>query len=151
MILPLLGGTPNVWNTSLFFFQALLLAGYAYAHFASSWLGTRRHIIVHLLIAISCVLALPVKINQHWLPAANRDPTLWVISILLGAVGFPFFILAAGAPLLQLWFARSKQPSDPYVLYAASNLGSIVGLVAYPLMVEPHLSLAQQSHLWFYG
>jgi hypothetical protein len=151
MILPLLGGTPNVWNTSLFFFQALLLAGYAYAHFASSWLGTRRHIIVHLLIAISCVLALPVKINQHWLPAASRDPTLWVISILLGAVGFPFFILAAGAPLLQLWFAQSKQSSDPYVLYAASNLGSMVGLVAYPLVVEPHLSLAQQSQLWFYG
>jgi hypothetical protein len=151
MILPLLGGTSNVWNTSLFFFQALLLAGYAYAHFASSWLGTRRHIIVHLLIAIFCVLALPVKINQHWLPAANRDPTLWVIWILLGAVGFPFFILAAGAPLLQLWFAQSRQPSDPYVLYAASNLGSMVGLVAYPLVVEPHLSLAQQSQLWFYG
>src|SRR4029077_11227052 len=57
----------------------------------------------------------------------------------------------AGAPLLQLWFAQSKQPSDPYVLYAASNLGSMVGLVAYPLVVEPHLSLAQQSQLWFYG
>jgi len=151
MILPLLGGTPAVWNTSIFLFQALLLAGYAYAHFASSSLGIRHHAIAHLLIASCCVLALPIKINPQWAPSGNQDPTLSVTWILLGAVGFPFFVLAAGAPLLQLWFAQSKRLSDPYILYAASNLGSMVGLIAYPLVVEPHLSLAQQSQYWFYG
>src|SRR5215475_10885039 len=116
MILPLLGGTPNVWNTSLFFFQALLLAGYAYAHFASSWLGVKRHAILHLLIVASCVLALPIEVSHHAVPAAD-------------------------APLFQLWSARSRSSVDPYILYAASNLGSMVGLIAYPLVVEPHLSL----------
>ena len=151
MILPLLGGTPNVWNTSLFFFQALLLAGYAYAHFASSWLGVKRHAILHLLIVASCVLALPIEVSHHAVPAANQDPAVWVIRMLLGAVGFPFFVLAAGAPLFQLWFARSRPSVDPYILYAASNLGSMVGLIAYPLVVEPHLSLAQQGQFWSYG
>ena len=151
MILPFLGGTPAVWNTSLFFFQASLLAGYAYAHFGSAWLGVKRHAILHLLIVTSCVLALPIKINQQWVPLANQDPTRWVIWILLVAVGFPFFVLAAGAPLLQLWFAQRRPSSDPYVLYAASNLGSMIGLVAYPTVVEPHLSLARQSQFWFDG
>ena len=151
MILPLLGGTPSVWNTSLFFFQALLLGGYAYAHFGSSWLGIKRHAILHSLIAIFCFLALPIKIHPNWFGLNYQDPMRAVIWLLLAAVGLPFFVLAAGTPLLQRWFATRSQSSDPYVLYAASNLGSMVGLVSYPLVVEPYLSLGQQTQFWLYG
>jgi hypothetical protein len=153
MILPFLGGTPAVWNLSLFFFQALLLAGYLYAHLGNSWLGPKRHALVHLAIVVFAVVFLPVVVRNHWFAVPVDQPERIVLSILFVSVGFPFFVLAAGSPLIQKWFANTTHPvaRDPYFLYAASNLGSIVGLIAYPTILEPYFSLADQSRSWFYG
>jgi hypothetical protein len=153
MILPFLGGTPAVWNMSLFFFQALLLAGYLYAHFGNLWLGPRRHAIVHLIIVVFALVFLPVVVQNHWFAVPVDQPARLVLSVLFVSVGFPFFVLAAGSPLLQKWLANTTHPvaGDPYFLYAASNLGSIVGLIAYPTILEPYFSLTEQSHSWFYG
>ena len=153
MILPFLGGTPAVWNLSLFFFQALLLAGYLYAHLGNSWLGPKRHALVHLAIVVFAVVFLPVVVRNHWFAVPVDQPERIVLSVLFVSVGFPFFVLAAGSPLIQKWFANTTHPvaRDPYFLYAASNLGSIVGLIAYPTILEPYFSLADQSRSWFYG
>lgn len=153
MILPFLGGSPAVWNTSLVFFQACLLAGYAYAHFGSSWLGTRRHALVHLILAVAALALLPVALPAHWLTAPTRDPVSLVLAVLTVSIGFPFLVLSAGAPLIQKWFAQGKHSAarDPYFLYAASNAGSIAGLLAYPLLLEPRLTLSQQNRLWLFG
>ena len=153
MILPFLGGSPAVWNTSLMFYQACLLAGYAYAHFGASWLGTRRHAFVHLILAVAALSLLPVALPAHWLTAPTRDPVSLVLAVLTVSIGFPFLILSAGAPLMQKWFAQGKHSAarDPYFLYAASNAGSIAGLLAYPLLLEPRLTLSQQNHFWLFG
>ncbi len=153
MILPFLGGSPAVWNTSLMFYQGCLLAGYAYAHFGSSWLGTRRHAYVHLVLALAALLLLPVALPLHWLTAPTRNPVSLVLAVLAVSIGFPFLILSAGAPLMQKWFAQGVHSAarDPYFLYAASNAGSIVGLLAYPLLMESRLTLSQQNHLWLFG
>lgn len=153
MILPFLGGTPAVWNMSLFFFQALLLGGYLYAHFGTSWLGPKRHALVHLAIVVLAVVFLPVVVRNHWFAVPVDQPERIVLSVLFVSVGFPFFVLAAGSPLIQKWFANTTHPvaHDPYFLYAASNLGSMVGLIAYPTILEPYFSLADQSRSWFYG
>ena len=153
MILPVLGGTPAVWNLSLFFFQAVLLAGYLYAHLGNLWFGPKRHAIIHLVIVLFGVVFLPVVIQKHWFAVPVDQPARLVLSVLFFSVGFPFFALAAGSPLIQKWFANTSHPvaRDPYFLYAASNLGSIVGLIAYPTILEPYFSLAEQSRSWFYG
>jgi len=153
MILPYLGGTPAVWNMSLFFFQALLLAGYLYAHVGTVWLGTKRFAMLHLAMVVVGVLFLPVIVPKQWFAVSSLHPARLVLSALLAAVGFPFFVLAAGSPLLQKWFANTTHPvaHDPYCLYASSNLGSMVGLIAYPTLLEPHFSLLEQSRNWFYS
>jgi hypothetical protein len=136
-----------------FFFQALLLAGYLYAHLGNSWLGPKRQAIIHLVIVVFAVVFLPVVVRNHWFSVPVDQPERLVLSVLFVSVGFPFFVLAAGSPLIQKWFANTTHPvaRDPYFLYAASNLGSIVGLIAYPLILEPYFSLADQSRSWFYG
>jgi hypothetical protein len=153
MILPFLGGTPAVWNMSLFFFQALLLMGYLYAHLGNAWLGVKKLAVLHLVLVLFAVLFLPVMVPNQWFAVAPVHPARLVLSVLFAAVGFPFFILAAGSPLLQKWFASTAHPSahDPYFLYAASNLGSMVGLILYPTLLEPHFSLFEQSRNWFYS
>lgn len=153
MILPFLGGSPAVWNTSLMFYQACLLAGYAYAHFGTSWLGTRRHAFAHLILAVAALSLLPVALPVHWLTTPTRDPVSLVLAVLTVSIGFPFLVLSAGAPLMQKWFAQGEHSAarDPYFLYAASNAGSIAGLLAYPFLLEPGLTLSQQNHLWLFG
>ena len=153
MILPFLGGSPAVWNTSLVFYQACLLAGYAYAHFGSTWLGTRRHALVHLNLLFAGLLLLPIVLPLDWLGAPSENPVNLVLGVLAVSIGFPFLILSAGAPLLQKWFAQSRHGAarDPYFLYAASNSGSLAGLLAYPFLLEPRLPLSQQNHFWFIG
>ena len=155
MVLPLLGGSPAVWGTCMVFFQAALLAGYAYAHATTTWLGVRRQTIVQagllLLPFLILPFAIPADASRSLSPEAN--PTGWLFMLLLGMVALPFFVVATSAPLLQRWFTRSGHPdaSDPYFLYAASNLGSMLALLAYPLAVEPNLRLAQQSIAWTVG
>lgn len=145
--LPLLGGSPAVWTASMLFFQAALLAGYGYAHLLSSRLPLRRQILVHavtLLLPFAALLARPAATA----PAAN--PVSWLLAHLATTVGLPFFALSTTASLLQRWFSLGD-PRDPYPLYAASNLGSLVGLFAYPLVIEPFLALDLQRALWTGG
>ncbi len=146
MILPLLGGSPSVWNTSLAFYQVCLLIGYSYAHFGSRWLGTRRHALLHLNLLLAALLLLPVVLPIHWFASGSHNPVNVVLGGLATMVGLPFLVMSAGAPLLQKWFATCKHSAarDPYFLYAASNAGSIAGLLAYPLVLEPTLSLSRQ-------
>lgn len=151
MVLPLLGGTPAVWATCMVFFQAALLAGYAYAHAAPDRLG-RRHVAYHLALLALAFAFLPVRILSAD-PPAESFPGPWLIGVLAASVGLPFFALAATSPLLQRWYAASGRPraEDPYFLYAASNAGSLLALLAYPLLVEPNWTLAEQGRAWALG
>lgn len=153
MALPMLGGTPAVWNTCLVFFQAVLLAGYLYAYAATKWLSRRAQIGLHIALALTPFFVLPLHIPFGWEPPAQSSPVLWMLGMLSVAVGLPFFLLSSSTPMLQRWFSQSghKQASDPYFLYSASNAGSLVGLLGYPLLLEPMLGLSQQSHFWSYG
>ncbi|PZN94392.1 MAG: hypothetical protein DCF31_09735 [Alphaproteobacteria bacterium] len=150
-VLPVLGGSPSVWNTAMLFYQATLLAGYLYAH-ALSRLVVRRQLLVHLSVFVAATLTLPIA-TARWYPAVAGSPTFWLIGLLLVSIGPVFFAVSAQAPLMQAWFARSadRDAANPYFLYAASNLGSFAALVAYPLFVEPNLPLGDQSLLWSAG
>ena len=152
MILPFFGGSPAVWNTSLFFFQTVLLLGYLYAHFAGRWLGIKRHMIVHIALIAAALYFLPVTIPAGLLARPELSPVHQVLLVLLMSVGFPFFVLSANAPLLQKWFSATNHAAahDPYFLYVASNAGSFLGLLAYPFWLEPRLSLSEQASFWLY-
>lgn len=145
MALPRLGGAPSVWNSAMLVYQALLLAGYAYAHWLGRF-GVRRQAMIHLGLFLVCAIFLPIGLAA-WQPPAGMEPAFWVLWLLGASIGPLFFVVAAQAPLLQRWFAIADR-SDPYPLYAASNLGSFAGLIAYPLLVEPLLTLKAQSILW---
>jgi hypothetical protein len=155
MLLPLLGGTPAVWNTCMVFFQIMLLAGYFYAYVAMKWLSRRTQIVVHLSIVLLPLLvsALPLHLPQGWEPPTQNTPVFWLLGLLAVSVGLPFFVLSSSTPVLQRWFGDSddKQAADPYFLYAASNVGSLAGLMAYPFLLEPLLRLSEQSRLWKSG
>ncbi len=152
MILPLLGGTPAAWNTCLVFFQAALLGGYAYAHLGIRLLGVRRQAAVHIAMLMLASVGLPVVV-ANTAPRAGADPALWLAVQLICGVGLPFVIVSSTAPMLQRWFSVTGHPDahDPYFLYAASNIGSIVGLVGYPLFFERLWPLGEQSQLWSWG
>jgi hypothetical protein len=152
MILPFLGGSPSVWNTCLLFFQSLLLLGYLYAHFAGKWLGIKRHMLVHLALVAAALHFLPVTLPAGLLERPDIKPVHQVLWVLLLSVGFPFLVLSATAPLLQKWFSTTdhRAARDPYFLYAASNAGSLLGLLAYPFWLEPRLSLGEQAWFWLY-
>jgi len=154
LLLPLLGGAPAVWNTVMVFFQAMLLAGYAYAHFGPRWLGARWHPAAHVLLLAAGAGTLPFTLGGGEPSALQTEhPALWVLWTLFRAVGLPVFVLASTAPLLQSWFARTGHAAakDPYFLYAASNLGSFGALFAYPFLIEPFLRLQAQTRAWTTG
>lgn len=149
MVLPKLGGAPAVWNSAMLVYQALLLGGYAYAH----WLGrftVRRQATIHLALFLVAALWLPIGIAQIAAPGPGQE-ALWVPLLLLASIGPVFFVVSAQAPLMQRWFAADARAGDPYYLYAASNLGSFAGLISYPALVEPTLPLAAQSWGWTAG
>lgn len=153
-LLPLAGGTPGVWNTCLVFFQAVLLLGYLTAHLVTTRVhGVGCQVLVHaavlLLAGLTLVLGGLLRPNESLLPADAEAPVGYLLLVLLVAVGGPFLALSATAPLLQSWFARGG--GNPYPLYAASNLGSFGGLIAYPLLIEPTLPLADQRWMWTVG
>jgi len=153
MVLPRLGGTPAVWNTCVVFFQLTLLGGYAYTHLTVQWLGVRRQAVLHLLVLTLPVFFLPIAIGPQWQPPASDDPVYWLLMVLAAVVGLPFFAASTSAPLLQRWFAETDHPQakDPFFLYAASNVGSLGALLAYPIVVEPFLTLHTQSRSWAVG
>jgi hypothetical protein len=152
-VVPLLGGSPAVWNTCMLFFQALLLAGYSYAHLTTSRLGPRKQAVLHLAVLFVPFLVLPLGLRAEFVPSGEGHPVLGLLLLLLVTVGLPFFVVATTAPLLQRWFADTDHPAarDPYFLYSASNVGSMLALVAYPLLVEPNLTLRQQELAWTVG
>src|SRR5688500_18058741 len=153
MILPRLGGAPAVWNTAMLFFQAMLLAGYLYAHAVSRW-PLRRQLGTHLTLFALAAATLPIGLAGFYPDSGGAvGPALWLIGLLTVSIGPVFFVVAAQAPLMQAWFARSGDPAahNPYFLYAASTAGSLLALVSYPLLVEPVLPLAHQSWLWSGG
>lgn len=150
LVLPYLGGAPSVWSVALVFFQAALLAGYLYAHLLTHYLPGRKSVVVHALVMIAATVALPLGIATGWGKPPAEAETVWLIGLFTVSIGLPFFALSANAPLLQAWFARTGHPSagDPYFLYAASNIGSFLALLSYPLLIEPMTRLGQQTRVW---
>src|SRR5437660_4649126 len=153
LLLPMLRGTPAVWNTCMVFFQALLLAGYLYAHATTTWLGVRRQALLHLAVLLLPFLTLGLTVQRGLLDYGEGSPVPGLLLVLTLSVGLPFFAVSTSAPLLQKWFAGTGHPAarDPYFLYGASNLGSMLALFGYPLLVEPGLTLEQQRWLWRIG
>jgi SAM-dependent methyltransferase len=151
ILLPLLGGSPAVWNTCMVFFQGALLAGYGYSHLLTTRLSPRRQAIVHcvLLALAAATLPMPVDVGDP----SGADPVGWLLTTLLLTVGLPFFVVSTTGPLLQRWFSTTThvKASDPYFLYAASNAGSLTGLLAYPALVEPLLGRKAQTFAWAGG
>jgi hypothetical protein len=155
LVLPLLGGSPSVWNTCMVFFQAALLAGYAYAHASSAWFRPRRQALLHVGLMLTPLWFLPLGIPREWArsPTTGTNPSPWLLGLLLATVGLPFFVVSTTTPLLQRWFSRTDHPAagDPYFLYAASNIGCMVALLSYPIVVEPALGSARQGQFWAAG
>ena len=153
MALPLLGGTPAVWAVSMCVFQGLLLAGYCYAHVLSSRLGLRAGAGVHLAVLVIAAATLPITLRVGAAGPPEAAGTWWLIGVLVASIGLPFFALSANAPLLQSWYARlgTRDAADPYWLYLGSNAGSLIALLAYPVVFEPLLGLAAQRALWAIG
>ncbi|HUN51870.1 MAG TPA: fused MFS/spermidine synthase [Candidatus Sulfotelmatobacter sp.] len=152
LLLPVLGGSAAVWNTALMFFQTALLGGYLYAHVSTRWLGAGRQMLLHLALLALAALTLPIALRAG-APPTDGSPVAWLLGTLALMVGPPFVILAATAPMLQRWYAATRDPlaKDPYFLYAASNLGSLLGLLSYPTLIEPRLHLLRQNQGWSLG
>ena len=153
MLLPFVGGAPAVWNTCLVFFQLALLVGYGYAHVTVTRLDRRQQVMLHLALAFVACAVLPVRVRDRPMASFSvEQPIPWLLLALGLGVGLPFVVVSATGPLVQRWFTET-QPlrNDPYVLYAASNLGSFAALLGYPLLLEPQLSLARQNRLWLGG
>ena len=150
-ILPWFGGTPGVWTTCLLFFQCLLLAGYAYAHCLNQFLPPRKQVWVHGCLLLLAVCTLPITPNEGLKPDGEGTP-VWAILKLLGfSLGIPYLILSSTGPLVQAWFARAYTGASPYRLYALSNVGSLLALVAYPFVVEPWSTRTEQVNGWSWG
>ena len=149
LILPWFGGSAAVWTTCMLFFQVMLLAGYAYAHFLTRKLAASKlERIVHTVLLLAAIALLPIAPGESWKPLGEEEPISRILLLLLATVGLPYFLLAATSPLLQAWFVRSRAGEDPYRLFAVSNLASLLALVGYPFVVEPFLTAHEQVTLW---
>ena len=150
-ILPWFGGGPAVWTVCMLFFQAALLAGYAYAHGVRTRLGERGQAIVHLAILAVALVVLPIAPSASWKPEGGEDPTWRILLVLATSVGLPYLALAATSPLLQAWFSAAYPRRSPYRLFALSNAGSLLALASYPFLIEPALGLKTQAAIWSAG
>ena len=153
ILLPLLGGSPAVWNTCMVFYQSILFLGYLYAHTISTRFRQHRQIQIHAAIILISVLALPVALPENTVPPTDSNPTFWLLWTLFLAIGLPYFVVSTTAPLVQKWFADVGHHTshDPYYLYAASNTGSLIALLSYPFLLEPSIGLANQKTYWSIG
>jgi hypothetical protein len=153
MVLPRLGGSPSVWSVAMVFFQALLLAGYAYAHLLTSRLSSRTAVFVQVAVMACAVFTLPLSIRAGWGRPPETGEAFWLIGLFAVSIGLPFFALSANGPLLQAWFSRTDHPAakNPYFLYAASNIGSFLALISYPVLIEPFIRLGDQTLAWSAG
>ncbi|MCX7885891.1 MAG: fused MFS/spermidine synthase [Verrucomicrobiae bacterium] len=150
MMLPLLGGAPSVWNTAMMFYQGALVAGYGLAHVVTARLEVRLQTVVLLLVLWAAVLVLPLGVRAGCMPPSEGNPIPWMLLMMAATVGWPFLALSTLSPTLQRWFAACGE-RNPYWLYAASNAGSLSGLVVYPLVIEPWFGLRLQSWMWSAG
>ena len=148
MILPWFGGSASVWTTCMLFFQLLLLLGYFYSHWIVRQLTPRGQSLLHVALLAISLLVLPIGLNTDWRPTGAENPTLRILIVLATTIGLPYFVLSTSGPLIQAWFARERPGSVPYRLFALSNLGSLLALLAYPVAVEPVLPTRTQSLLW---
>jgi hypothetical protein len=153
MMLPFLGGAASVWITCLLFFQLMLLTGYGYAHVLERFAAVRKQIVVHGLMLLAVFLFLPVRFRPNPDAVASSNPSAWLLWELIKTVGLPFAVVSTTAPLLQNWLSKTREKSahDPYFLYAVSNAGSLIGLIAYPILIEPNTGVHVQSLWWFAG
>jgi len=146
-ILPWFGGSSATWTTCLLCFQALLLAGYSYAHLTATRLNPRQQRNVHLALLVLGLLFLPIVPSESWKPTGLESPALRILGVLVFTVGIPYLILSSTTPLMQAWFVRETRGVSPYRFYALSNLGSFLGLLSYPFVVEPNLTLRMQAYV----
>jgi len=147
MVLPVLGGSSAVWSVAMVVFQGLMLAGYVYAHILTRYVTIRYAVLIHALVLAVAAFSLPIGMAAGFQVPPQDGLSLWLAGLFLASIGLPFFALAANAPLLQAWFARGNS-ENAYLLYRASNLGSVLVLLAYPFLIEPSIGLAAQSRLW---
>lgn len=148
MILPWFGGSASVWTTCMLFFQLLLLLGYLYSHWVVRFLTARGQSMVHIALLAASLLLLPIGLSADWRPTGGENPTLRILGLLGFSIGLPYFVLSTTGPLIQAWFARESAGAVPYRLFALSNFGSLLALLAYPAVVEPVLPTQWQSWLW---
>ena len=148
MILPWFGGSASVWTTCMLFFQSLLLLGYLYTHWLVRHLTPTRQSALHVVLLLVCLWLLPITPSEAWKPDGAENPTLRILGLLTASIGLPYFVLSTTGPLVQAWFAREQTGLVPYRLFALSNLGSMLALLAYPLAVEPLLPTRAQSWAW---
>lgn len=147
-VLPWYGGTPAVWTTALLFFQLMLVAGYALAYLSVRFMSPAVRSYAYIALALGAVLLLPIGADARWKPTAADEPIAHMLGLLLACVGGPYLVLASTAPTTQEWFTRSGTQRSPYRLYALSNLGSLLGLLTYPFVVERYFDAAMQARLW---
>ena len=150
-ILPWFGGGPGVWTTCLLFFQMLLLAGYAYAHFISRRFPPRGQAMLHLALLGVALALLPIIPADTWKPEGGGNPTVQILGLLAVCIGLPYFVLSATGPLMQHWFSRTRPGVSPYRLYALSNAGSLLALVSFPVYFETHFTRKTQAMFWGWG
>ena len=146
-ILPWFGGAASVWTTCLLFFQALLLAGYAYAHASLRVLRPRAHVTLHVLLLVAGAALLPVIVGPSWKPAGEEEPVLRILLALAATIGLPYFMLSSTGPLVQVWYFNTLK-RIPYRLFSLSNIGSLLALVLYPVAIEPWVSTRAQALGW---
>jgi len=147
-VLPWFGGTPAVWTDCLLFFQVLLLAGYAYAHWVGSFRSGRVQTVIHAALVAGSLWFLPIRPRVGMLASGAGDPSWRILLVLTATVAGPYFILSSTSPLLQRWFSLREPEKSPWRLYALSNLGSFLALLTYPFLIEPYLKLNTQGWIW---
>ncbi|MEY4768889.1 MAG: hypothetical protein RL637_1528 [Pseudomonadota bacterium] len=150
LLLPALGGSPAVWNTCMVFYQTVVFLGYLYAHGLNLIVNRWQQFIIHSSLLILSLYFLPVTLPEILIPPTNSQPILWLIKILATSIGLPFLIISTTSPLLQAWFTKigHHRSTDPYYLSIASNSGSLLALMSYPFLIEPHLGLTDQRFIW---
>ena len=151
IILPWFGGAAAVWVVCLVFFQAGLLLGYFYAHFLTRKFSSENQFRIHAAVLAASLLTLPILPKGSWRPTGPENPALHILLLLTATVGLPYFLLSSTSPLLQAWYSRSRESTTPYRFYALSNVGSLLALLSYPILVEPHVSSSHQAMSWSAG
>ena len=151
IILPWFGGSAAVWTTAMMFFQVSLLVGYLYSFCSIRYLKPKQQAYLHIALLLACLVLLPISPSPSWKPEADSNPTLRILGLLTATIGLPYLLLSSTGPLLQAWYLQTKSGAIPYRLFALSNLGSMLALLSFPVLVEPQLSSRSQTTLWSFG